>query len=208
MKITDLTHDICEGMPVYPGTEPPEIKQATAIAREGFEERLLTMFSHTGTHMDAPSHVLPGTKTLSDYDASDFSGKAVRIDVQGLTDITPEHLLPYTEMLEKADFAVLWSGWDSLWGQDSYFSGYPVLTGQSAELLTTLGLKGICMDMISIDRVDELSNHRIVFKEGLFVVENLTNLDRIGEDVFTLFCLPIKIKGGDGAPVRAVALSG
>lgn len=58
MKTIDLTHTIEENMPVYPGTEPPKIVEATTVEVEGFAEKLLTLFSHTGTHMDAPAHML------------------------------------------------------------------------------------------------------------------------------------------------------
>ncbi|PLX69264.1 MAG: hydrolase [Denitrovibrio sp.] len=209
MKIIDLTHEIVEGMPVYPGTEPPEIKIATTIEKDGFEERLITMFSHTGTHMDAPCHILKGGSTLSDFDISDFTGRAVLIDVRGMNEVTVEHVQKYSGELENAKFAVLHSGWDKLWGTPEYFKNFPVLNDSAAELLATFDLKGICMDMISIDPADTVTyaNHRIIFKKGLVIVENLRGLESIGTEVFELTCLPLNIKGGDGSPVRAFALA-
>lgn len=58
MKIIDLTHFISEDMPVYPGTEQPKLKQANTYEKDGFKETLMTMYSHTGTHMDPPNHLL------------------------------------------------------------------------------------------------------------------------------------------------------
>ena len=60
----DLTHLITSAMPVYPGTEPPELLEATTLEREGFRETRLRLFSHTGTHMDAPSHMIAGAPSL------------------------------------------------------------------------------------------------------------------------------------------------
>jgi kynurenine formamidase len=206
MKITDLTHNIEEGMPVYPGTEPPEIKIATTVDNDGFEERLLTMFSHTGTHMDAPCHIVAGRKSLSDFDISDFTGKAVLIDVRDCKgSIGVDTVEKYADKLKDADFAVLFSGWDKLWGDVEYFDNFPVLTHESAQRLVSFGLKGIAMDMISIDPADTetFDNHKLVFNEDMLVVENLTKLENL-PDVFEISFFPLKIRGGDGSPVRAV----
>lgn len=64
MKIIDLTHTISENMPVYPGTERPKLEVANTYEESGFKETLLTMFSHTGTHMDSPAHLFEKRTTL------------------------------------------------------------------------------------------------------------------------------------------------
>jgi len=104
---------IQENMPVYPGTKPPEIKIETTIGANGFEERLITMFSHTGTHMDAPCHIIEGGKSLSDYDISDYTGKGVLIDVRGMETVALSYIKGYEKELQEADFAVLHSGWST-----------------------------------------------------------------------------------------------
>ncbi|PLX66713.1 MAG: hydrolase [Denitrovibrio sp.] len=207
MKIIDLTHDLCEGMPVYPGTEPPQIKIATTIENDGFEERLLTMFSHTGTHMDAPCHILKGQKSLSDYDISEFMGKAVLINVQNCESIDAELIMKYADKLRWASFVVFYSGWDKFWGDERYFQDYPVLTIEATKILISLKMKAICMDMISIDPADTetYDNHKLVFAENILVVENLNNLNKIEQDEFLLSCIPLNIKDGDGSPIRAFA---
>ena len=84
MKIIDLTHTIAEGMLVYPGTEAPSLKQASYYEKDGFKETLMTMYSHTGTHMDAPAHLFAHRTTLDAFDASQFVGKALVIDCTDL----------------------------------------------------------------------------------------------------------------------------
>lgn len=76
MKVIDLTHTIREGMPVYPGTEPPLLEPANSYEKDGFRETRLTMFSHTGTHMDAPAHLFAGRTTLDAFPAGQFIGQA------------------------------------------------------------------------------------------------------------------------------------
>lgn len=62
MKVIDLTHTISETMPVYPGTEQPRLTPANSYEKDGFKETLLSMYSHTGTHVDPPAHLLPGVQ--------------------------------------------------------------------------------------------------------------------------------------------------
>lgn len=204
----DLTHMIQENMPVYPGTKPPEIKVETTIGKNGFEERLITMFSHTGTHMDTPCHILEGGKSLSDYEISDFTGRGALIDVRGMETVSLSYVQSYEAELAKADFAVLMSGWSKRWGEDRYFTNYPVLSPEATLYLVQCGLKGICVDMISVDPVDtvDFENHKIIFGNGMLIVENLANLDKLEGQDFVLSCIPLNIERGDGSPVRAFAI--
>ncbi|ADD69116.1 cyclase family protein [Denitrovibrio acetiphilus DSM 12809] len=210
MEMIDLTHMIKEGMPVYPGTLSPEIKVETTIASEGFEERLITIFSHTGTHMDAPSHILDGRRSLSDFDISDFAGHAVMIDVRGMDTVSASYIRSYEKELRGAHFAVLFSGWSSKWGEQSYFENYPVLEADAAGVLAASGVKGVAVDMISVDPVDTVTfeNHKIFLNRNMIIVENLTNLHLLEGKEFVLNCIPLRIEYGDGSPVRAFAMMG
>lgn len=80
MKMLDLTHCITPEMPVYPGTEPPRLTAACTMEKDGFRETLLQMYSHTGTHMDAPAHMLPNGRTLDDFPAETFAGRGFVVD--------------------------------------------------------------------------------------------------------------------------------
>jgi kynurenine formamidase len=80
IKIIDLTNYIYPDMPVFPGTEPPTFVQANTLEKDGFAEASITMSSHTGTHIDAPAHMLPHGTTLDDFPIENFMGKAVLLD--------------------------------------------------------------------------------------------------------------------------------
>ena len=67
MKVIDLTHTIQEGMPVYPGTEPPVFEPANSYEIDGFRETRISMFTHTGTHIDPPAHLFAGRTTLDSF---------------------------------------------------------------------------------------------------------------------------------------------
>ncbi|MFA6652997.1 MAG: cyclase family protein [Candidatus Delongbacteria bacterium] len=91
-KIIDLTHTINEKMTVYPGTPSPIIKDYSTVEKEGFAELLLTMVTHTGTHIDAPCHIIKGAKKLSDFPLGKFAGLAIVIDCEGNNEISLEIL--------------------------------------------------------------------------------------------------------------------
>lgn len=75
MKVYDLTHTIQNDMPVYPGTEQPKLTTACTIEAVGYRETLLHMFSHTGTHMDAPAHMLLDGAALDSYPGENLPGQ-------------------------------------------------------------------------------------------------------------------------------------
>ena len=75
MTVIDLTHTIREDMPVYPGTEQPRLTTACTVSQCGYRETLLHMYSHTGTHMDAPAHMIDGALTLDGCGADRFVGR-------------------------------------------------------------------------------------------------------------------------------------
>jgi arylformamidase len=210
MKAIDLSHTISTETPVYPGTEPPVFSTPCTIITHGFAEKKITLLSHTGTHLDAPSHIIPNGKSLDQFSTNKFMGKAAVVNLADTdpTEIKYHDLLPYESLITKIDFLLLYTGWCEKWGNDEYFKEYPVLTTEAANWLTGFQLKGIGVDMISIDRTDTDTYpiHRIFLKKEIIIVENLTNLAKLLGFDFTFFCFPLKIQDADGSPVRATAL--
>lgn len=210
MKIIDLTQTISSEMPVYPGTGQPLILQATSVEWEGFAEKLITFYSHTGTHIDAPSHIFAGKKSLDKFEADKFVGDAMVIDVSicpgGIID--ENFIAQYEEELTQVDFLLFYSGWDSKWGSEDYYKDFPVLTHEATIWLTQRNLKGVGYDSISADPVSaqDLVNHKLLLGSDMVIIENLCNLDKLMGKFFTLVCLPLKIKDSDGSPARAMAL--
>lgn len=212
MKVIDLSHAISESMPFYPGTDPPVFEEACTIAKDGFAEKRITLFTHTGTHLDAPAHILPGAKTLDSLPAGLFFGEAVALDFKGHTGgkICAKDLEKHSPAVKGADFVILKTGWNRYWGRDEYFSGFPVLSPEGAEWISGLGIKGLGVDCISVDAVESAGFpvHQILLGKGIIIVENLANLDALPEKPFIFCCFPLKIAGADGSPVRAVAITG
>lgn len=212
MTILDLTHPIEAAMPVYPGTLPPTLAPSNTIQADGFAETLLSFYSHTGTHMDAPAHIFPGGATLDSFPADQFLGRALVLDCVGIEGTIGMDVLHRAGPdLERADFLLFHTGWDRKWGSPAYFEGFPCIDQAVAAYVVSTAKKGIGLDAISADPVSgaSLSIHRLLLATGkTVIVENLTNLEKIGPGLFTFCALPLKFAHADGAPVRAIAILG
>lgn len=212
MKIIDLTHTISENMPVYPGTERPKLAQANTYEKDGFKETLMTMYSHTGTHMDPPAHLFGHRTTLDQFPITQFIGSAVVIDCSELEEggrITMEHINKNRENSDAAEFLIFRTGWDRYWGKDEYYGDYPFIDDEVSEYIVTNNKKGVGLDTIGLDpiRDENLTLHKKLFKENeIVIIENLTALELVGNDLFTFFALPLKHENADGSPIRAVAV--
>ena len=212
MRVIDLTHIIETGMPVYPGTEPPSFEPANTYEKDGFKETLLNMYTHTGTHVDPPAHLFADKKTLDQMDISAFIGSALVIDCTDLKDgekVSLSHLEKYGENAVNAEFLLFNFGYSKLWGKPEYFGNFPVLSKEVVDFIITTKKKGVGLDTISLDAINDgnLTMHKQLFSSSeTIIIENLTNLDKIGDKMFTLFALPLKHKDADGSPIRAVAV--
>ncbi|WP_028856041.1 cyclase family protein [Psychrilyobacter atlanticus] len=205
MEIIDLTHVIDEKMPVFPGTEPPKIIQKNTIKKDGFAEKLLTMYSHTGTHIDAPAHMIQGGYSLNDFPIEKFIGRGIIIPLESNDIIELNYLKKFEFQIKKASFVLFYSGWDDFWGRKEYFNGFPSLSIEAAKYLVGFDLKGVGIDAVSIDAMDSknFDVHHILLKKNLIIIENLKNLKKLINKNFELYITPLKIKDLDGSPVRA-----
>ena len=219
MKIIDLTHPITESMPMYPGTDAPKLQVAHSYKDFGFMETLISLYSHTGTHIDAPAHLYPGGRTLDQYPVEQFVGNALVIDCRRLQNnekISLQLLEERGSELYEAEFVLFLTGHSALWGNPEYFGSFPVMSDEVVEWVNQRKLKGIGIDAPSFDPVtvenleqaaDELHHHRAILKTNhTLLLENLCRLEEIGDDLFTLCALPVKTENADGAPARVIAM--
>lgn len=207
MRVIDLSHTINPNVTIFPGMEKPIFQE---IDIDGYAELKITMYTHTATHIDAPCHILKGTESLDDLTLDRFMGTGIVIDCKGLGpgEITKEFLKKHEDRIKDAEFILFNSGWSKKWKADDYLVGFPTLTPDAAQWLTNFKLKGIGLDSISLDVVEDMTlpNHHIVLDKGIIIVENMTNMDFIPEGSFIFQCFPLKIEKADGSPVRAVAI--
>ncbi|NTU58598.1 MAG: cyclase family protein [Chlorobiaceae bacterium] len=210
MHIVDLSHAIKADMPVWPGTPQPEFAPLCSIGRDGFAEQSIRLSSHTGTHLDAPSHIIEGGDSLDRIDIGQFYGKGMLIDLRDAAgSIVPlEALKCFGPLISECDFILLHTGWSRFWGHEGYNSGYPVLAQEAASWISGFSIKGIGADAPSFDLSDSAHYpvHRQLLGAGVLLIENLTNFSSLPETGFFLSVLPLPVEGADASPVRAVAL--
>ena len=164
------------------------------------------MYSHTGTHLDAPAHMLPDGATLDSYAPEKLAGAAVVVDCRGEKAITLPLLQRYD--LSGVDFVLFCTGWDRKWGTPAYYEDFPCLTAEAAAYLAALPLKGVGEDSISLDPCDstDFPNHITLMRAGFINTENLTGLDALLGRRFTFVTLPLKFENADGCSCRAIAM--
>jgi arylformamidase len=210
MKLIDLSHPFLHCMPVYPGSESPLFETVATVSRHGYAEKRITLLSHTGTHLDAPSHIHTKGLSLDWLPVESFAGSAFVLDFSSHSGqiIEVDDLVPYHYHIVKSDFVLIHTGWSRHWGSESYFSGYPVLSIEAADWICDFSLKGLGVDAISMDSPLslQLPVHRRLLGQQMVIVENLTRLQDLPQSSFTFFALPLRIQDGDGSPVRAVAM--
>ena len=211
MKVIDLSHAINERMPVFPGSEKPQLTAVATYEKDGYRETLIHMYSHIGTHIDPPAHVYERGLTLDALPLTQFIGQAIVIDSTHLKPgepITMKEVGNVGENVENADFLLFNTGWNKFWESEEYFGDYPCIDDDVLGFILSRNYKGIGFDVMGIDPISDVSLHRHkkLFKNKQIInIENLANLDQCGSGLFNFSCFPLKLENADGAPTRAVA---
>ena len=168
------------------------------------------MYSHTGTHIDPPAHIIEEGMTLDAFPVSQFTGKALVIDCSDAPDgslIGMDRLEKYGDKVQEADFLLFYFGYDKKWGSDDYFGNFPCIDRYVLDVIIKGNYKGIGFDVISLDPIDCLDRHtKLLSQKNIIIIENLNNLGLCGSELFEFVCLPLKWEHADGAPARAIAV--
>jgi kynurenine formamidase len=224
--IVDLSQEIYQGMPVYPGHLNTVIfdyhtHESTVGVMDSdltYATRGIIFSDHGPTHVDSLSHFdpRPGAPTIDQMPLDAFWGPAICIDISDAaaqTDVDPEALeaaLAKTGLsIEPGDILLLRTGnWDRNAGTPAYLSDYPGLGESSAEWLVEKKVKAFGVDTPTPDNPASriYPVHLMCRREGIHHYENLANLGAVVGKRFTFYGLPLKFRNGHGSPVRAVAI--
>ncbi len=205
MKIYDVTVPLAAGMPLYPG-DPEVIVEPKKRLRDG-DPYNLTYYgfgSHSGTHIDAPYHFDERGTTVDELPLELLIGRTRVIEFTSAGGIDAESLREHdlgdvVRVLFKTRNSYLWEK------EQTFVQNYVHLTEAAAQYLVESGLKVVGIDYLSIDGYPStgLTVHRILLENGVIIIEGL-NLREVEPGDYEMICLPMKIKGGDGAPARVV----
>jgi len=185
---------------------------ANTLEKDGWNARMLHLYSHVGTHMDAPFHFGVGTQTIDDFEPDQFIVKARVIPIR---DVKPGQLIHISDLgetehlIQQGDSMLLKTGWNENLHLPIYRDGLPRISEELAHWIVEKRIKLLGIEQPSVADVNNLEEvtliHKILFEGEVIIVEGLTNLSEIKKDQIWVMALPLKIKEGDGAPARVVA---
>ena len=212
MKRIDLTLTISEKIPNFPGSPSPQFLNWSNIEENQYNLELLFLSSHTGTHLDAPYHFNKNGDKIHQISLSRLIGNAILIKIRKEKDqeITKKDLFDFERkygQIKNFSSIFFFTGWQKNLKKKYYFLKNPGLSKLAASYLISKKINLIGIDSPSIDKGinKNFSTHKILAKNNILIVENLTNLERISKQNFEFTILPLKLKNATGSPVRAIA---
>ena len=208
--ILDLTREIRTDTKVFPGSPLPKFITWTKMDIHNYHSEVIFMSTHTGTHMDAPSHFVTGVPSIDQIPVNRFISRSNLIKVAKASDelITASEIEASKVNILEGNSVVFSTSWENEVDNDYYFSHSPGLSEDAVEYLINKKVNAVCIDSPSIDRGSD-SNfpaHKLLLSKEILIVENLCNLSKINNQNFTLIMTPLKLSGASGSPIRAIAI--
>ncbi|MFC6989689.1 cyclase family protein [Haloplanus sp. GCM10025708] len=207
----DLSQRLADGMQTFPDDPEVRLSPTAVFEADGYRVTSIECGSHTGTHVDAPTHTEPDGDGLDAFPIDRFVLETVRVDCRdlGARDAIPPERVPETDV----ECVAFHTGWDDHWGTDRYLD-HPYVAPETARRCAERGYD-VGVDTLNPDPTpsprsgsDEPTGfeaHHELLGNDCLVFENLTGLERVPER-FELRAYPLAL-GGDGAPVRAVGVA-
>jgi arylformamidase len=206
MKIHDISLGISPGMVVWPNNPGVELERVNRI-EDGANSNVsrLALGVHTGTHLDAPVHFVPGATGVEALPLEVLVGRCLVVHLPRTRRITAADLAAAgiaantRRLLIKTRNSAYWARGDS-----EFHTDFVAIDPTGAQWLVDRGLELVGVDYLSVAPWKESRpTHQILLKAGVVVVEGL-NLSKIKPGRYDLTCLPLKLIGSDGSPCRAI----
>ena len=231
--VVDLSHEYSDSAIFWPTAQSFRLeKVADGVTPQGFYYAANNFASaeHGGTHVDAPVHFAHGKWSVEQIPVQQLIGDAAVIDVSAAAATQPDYqvMVADLEAWEKAHgslngtIVLIRTDYSQRWPDAAKYLGtaergedavlklhFPGLHPDGAKwLVANRSVKAVGIDTASLDygQSSQFETHRVLYERNIPGLENLSNLDRLPARGATLIALPMKIKGGSGAPLRAVAM--
>jgi len=211
MKIWDISRTLSDDLAEWPGDEPFHYRLTRELAKgQSVNLGAVTMSVHNGTHADARFHFDVKGESIDKAPLDIYLGRATVVDLAQTFFrskekylITTEDLKPHAEEIAATSRLLVKTG---RWSDSTIFPNQiPVIAADVPAWLQKNGVKLLGLDLPSMDEIDSksLQNHHALARAGIAIIESL-DLREVAAGIYNLAALPVKIAGGDGAPVRAV----
>jgi len=184
------------------------------LEQHGWNGRMLKLYSHAGTHIDAPFHFGVGSTTIDEIDPARFRDTAWLADLGNTEEgqlLEPAHLGRLAQDFPPGQSLLLRTGWSRYARTDlaRYRDRLPRISRSLAQwcVQKRVNMLGVEPPSVAdVNQLDEVSEiHRILLEAGILIIEGLTNLHQIRQPRVELCAFPLSIKGSDGAPARVLA---
>jgi arylformamidase len=209
-RFIDVTLPIRPGMLTYPGDPVVSIERIDDMdVGDVSNLSLLSMSSHTGTHVDPPAHFVADGDTIDRLPLDTLIGEAFVVDMRGIEAIGAREL--ETSVLSgDPDRLLFLTDWSRRWSETSppFPPAFTAVTADGARWLVDRGVRLVGTDFISIERPDDptFPVHRMLLGANVAIVEGL-DLRDVPPGRYSLWCLPLKVLNGDGGPARVVLVA-
>ena len=208
MQIYDISLTISPNLPVWPGDSPILLEKAADMAAgDDVNITRLSFGAHTGTHVDAPLHFLgDDPRTVEWMDLKTLTGRAYVLHLADTAAIIDRSLLERSNIPKRTRRLLIRTRNSHLWEQgiSEFQTDFVAIDGSGAEFLLEHGVKLVGVDYLSVAPYsDPHTTHRLLLNAGMIIVEGL-DLSGVAQGRYTLYCLPLKLKGSEGAPARTI----
>jgi arylformamidase len=202
----DVSIPITATMPVWPSDPPVSLTPIAHLARDQSHTVRVTkidMGSHTGTHIDAPWHMVENGRRLDEIPLETLIGPALVVEIPGARSITRPHV-------EQVNFhgipRILFKTENSRhWNDGRFYEDFVYLEPEAAELLVEREVKLVGIDYLSIDKFqsERHPSHFVLLRRNVVIIEGL-NLSRVEPGKYRMTALPLNLQQVDGAPTRVI----
>jgi arylformamidase len=204
--IHDISLTLSSELISWPGEGSLELTKIYSISNgDNCNVTKLSLSTHQGTHIDSPHHFIDDGRTSEDINLESLIGLCLVIDVVGCAIINKEHIDKYD--FNKYKRIIFKTNNSSLWKENiKYFDkNFVSLSLEAAQYLYNKGVILVGIDYLSIEEFSSTTHavHKVLLGNNIVIIEGL-NLSDISEGCYELICLPIKLRGSDGSPARAV----
>ncbi len=207
MRTYDITLTISEELVVWPDDKPVSITADSRISEGAIANvSRIKMGVHTGTHVDAPFHFIDGAPTVEHLDIDLLTGRAYVLHLPDDVDLITKAHIENSTIPPRTKRVLFRTRNSHRWvdGSREFDPNYVALDHEAAALLIQRGVKLVGVDYLGVAPFEDvIPTHVTLLEAGIVIVEGL-NLSEVSQGRYTLYCLPLKIAGVDGAPARAI----
>jgi arylformamidase len=201
----DVSVALRKGMVHWPDNPPVRIERMQDMDRGDSENvSMLSLGSHTGTHMDAPLHFIRTGRGLDEMPLTAVIGPSRVVEIQDPESIKPQELMDHH--IQRGE-RILFKTRNSprCWQIDKFLEDFVYISQEAARYLASCGIQTVGVDYLSVGgfQKDGPETHRALLESGVWIIEGL-NLTRVAPGFYDLICLPLRVERSDGAPARAI----